>query len=255
MLIERGLPCKWCRSSDAFTEYEESYYCFSCEGFEKKKTAFVEGLVNKTESADEEVKLPKDTLNPFDVTEALCYLYQLGFVREWASKYDIRYGKNVLLYSKRKEKWYPTGPRLIFPYYEDYQLKFWEGKSLEDHPLKSIGEGGKQQMYKIISEHSDTVILCEDILSTIKVAESTGYSCYALRGTSFNLARFAEIKKDSHKTIIIWLDGDEAGQKASRKIYEKLKWCKDTHRILTKKDPKWYTKQEIREIVEGGFDD
>lgn len=66
---------------------------------------------------------------------------------------------------------------------------------------------------------SDTIILTEDIYSSIRTSE-IGFSA-ALLGTNLTEEMFKLLKRIQIKKIVLLLDGDEAGIKASTRIYNK----------------------------------
>ena len=89
-------------------------------------------------------------------------------------------------------------------------------------------------------KRSATVVIVEDFISGYCVYNA-GFSVLVLNGTSLQnpqlLLGFQE--------IIIWLDGDPPGLRAAKKLQQRYGWrC-----VISEKDPKWYTNNQILEFI------
>lgn len=240
-LLDHGLPCKSCTSSDAMAEYDDGYYCFSCqEYFPKNKTS------SRQQKDSENLLLPDDYSMVLP-NKAVEYLSSLGLDIDDINKYKIGWTEECRIKSPRTGQWVKFGPRLILPYFENYKLLFFEGKSLKKNDnIKYVTIGGKKDLYKTYTKPPECVVIVEDILSAMVVGKST--PCIALRGTHVNIEKLLKLQQASEK-YIIWLDGDEPGIKAAERLKTKLKWFSDVAVIKTERDPKWYSQKEISEIV------
>lgn len=242
MKTESGLPCDDCGSSDAVTEYSNGSYCFSCKKMTPKKSVgVVSGLVKEFKKP-----LRKDSLkmpNSIPVQKGSlvdCFLKQRHFTDEQIFFYNIRQsldGNALILCSwgKNPEQFY----------YEVRYLTPYIGMP------KYVTIGKKDFGYngKVISKKE--IILVEDILSAMRIGWN--YPCIALRGTKLTEALLSTLcTKQNPYTIITWFDDDEPGQRGAHEVLHKLSWCGFEHyNIVTPKDPKWYTDEEIKNILEG----
>ena len=98
----------------------------------------------------------------------------------------------------------------------------------------SVGEGGP-------------VVICEDILSAIKVSRS-GFSSIAILGTSISTTAAAHIGK--YQNVICWTDGDKAGDAAWLKLRKRMAlYDTSLSRIRTDDDPKNISITEIKRLI------
>lgn len=102
-------------------------------------------------------------------------------------------------------------------------------------------------MFPCKTNTSNEVVIVEDAFSAIRVGEETN-SC-ALLGTAINAAAVNKATS-GYSSGYLWMDSDAAGRKAAKK----LKWILDMQGIhcvdiCTPKDPKKYSKREIKEIL------
>ena len=239
ILIQRGLPCPFCSSSDAYAEYDTNFYCFSCKA--SKSKAFKNRTVTKVQVDG----LPSDCTEELPI-EVQAKLYQHHFTDELIQKAGLLYSESGRIYSQRLRKEVNVGPRLILPYYENNELQYWEGKTCGHSRLKYITSGGKQQLYKTFCGAVPQIVIVEDILSAIRVGETT--PCVALRGTSCNTNKLHQLSQCAND-FIIWLDSDRPGIEAAKKLGNKLTWVGKVCYIKTKEDPKCYSDKEIANFI------
>lgn len=94
---------------------------------------------------------------------------------------------------------------------------------------------------------NSTVVLVEDTLSAIRVAEL--YDAIALLGVNIKPAVLSHILRSGYKRAVIFLDGDNTTVRLqARKIAKRLSWL-DTKLIETGTDPKHYTKEELDTLL------
>jgi 5S rRNA maturation endonuclease (ribonuclease M5) len=139
--------------------------------------------------------------------------------------------------------WDPTSERIVFP----YENKFAWMRSLDKNQKAKwlrVGEKGILAHYRNSSERK--VVLTEDIVSAIRVADFSNVIC--LGGTSAKKDQIAPLL-NLYDEIIIWLDGDVAGQRGAEKIRNQLKLTKKIRIVYTAKDPKAHTTDEIKKIL------
>lgn len=93
-------------------------------------------------------------------------------------------------------------------------------------------------------------VVTEDIMSAIKVSEVLPTA--SLMGTA-NVPRFGsenyKALMESADRFIVWLDGDDAGQKAAEKLLTILSKYAIVKNIVTKKDPKCLSAEEIKKCI------
>lgn len=181
-----------------------------------------------------------DYLNKYHIDDYLIRLYKIGYCAE-------HYYKDKLIFEDRLIIPTPSGfvarslsvSDLIKLGYTEAEAKDLCGelpkwKNFSDYNFRSID-----------SPKSDTIVLVEDPLSCIRVGEVL--PTYCLLGTKlvekimFNLLNY--------KKVLIWLDNDVAGKKASKKIKSQLDPYIKTKIITTSNDPKFYTKLGVKEVL------
>lgn len=261
-LINGKLPCPWCHSSDAFHEYEDNYYCFSCHKYEwknKTKKSFpVKESSAPKEAPNNKIELPKDFT--YDIPNDIkAKLYLQHFTDELLRKFGVGFSENCWIWSHKLNKYFNSGSRLILPYYSfpettnghvaASKLLFYEAKTYDKtNKLKYISVGGKQILYKTFVGSVSKVILVEDILSAIRIGK--WFPCIALRGTFLSEKKTISLLNSVTDTAILWLDGDKPGVQATRKLTRKLRLVRKVINIHTLKDPKCYSDEDILALLD-----
>ena len=95
------------------------------------------------------------------------------------------------------------------------------------------------------SVDGQTVVLVEDLLSMMKVGEVC--KCFTLLGTSLK-EKFLT-KLIGRDEVLIWLDPDEPGQRAARKIAKQLRGLVKTRIIHSDVDPKYLSVDKVKELL------
>lgn len=214
-------------------------YCFSCgysrsaQGTQRLKKAAQGG----TEPLAKPVCLPRDV--DFELPRvARDYLRGYALTQE-----DINV--NRIMWS---EEW----QRLIFPYFGEGGLLGWQGRYLGNSSGKAkwYSQGDLKDIIHTCGNEKPgfgqrPVVLVEDIISAIRV----GHSCEAsaLFGSHLSTARAFRYSRFYDK-IIVWLDKDK--ELYSIKLCQHLRQlglvCRS---VITDKDPKEYSDQEIVDIL------
>jgi hypothetical protein len=92
---------------------------------------------------------------------------------------------------------------------------------------------------------TDLVVVTEDILSAIKIYRA-GYSVISILGTAVTPAAASRI--GAYKNIVVWTDGDKAGDAAYSKLRKRLGLYDSTvSRVRTDQDPKLLQITEIQQ--------
>jgi DNA primase len=176
---------------------------------------------------------------PSDITPDIPKLYQ-----DFLVKYSLKDWNNIYFSPKMK--------RLIFPIRKpDGELVGYQARFIGLSQPKWITKckkfpWGKKYPYVVNRPSSEYIVLVEDIISAIKVGQNN--SAIALLGCSINDDLRTFLFKRGHK-FIIWMDGDEAGQKGRQKIQNSLRLSCDVKHIETEHDPKFYSNDRIKELI------
>ena len=190
---------------------------------------------NKPRQSQEEIRLPMDfTNNIQNYPNPYIYLMGNGITDEEIVKYNIGYSH----YYKR----------VIFPVYQNDELVYWQGRTIEeltkDNPKWiNIKKVGREDVYFNATGPGSGVVLVEDILSAIKVARVR--SCTALLGSYIsNRLKLSLINCD----VMIWLDYDKKKEAMDYAMGMRAMGINTNFRV-TRKDPKEYSTEEIKEIL------
>jgi ribosomal protein S27AE len=224
----RHHPCTECGSKDNLAEYTNSWYCFGC-GYYKKKNDLnsLRERLSKSLTSDR-VGYPLDTTEKIP-PQALKWLLKYNITPEEIANYNIGWHE----------------PDLLVLYNTN---SYWQGRVFSDVTTQKYKSWGQKPivMYGTVMK-AVGVVLVEDILSAICVARVPDIIAIPMFGTSCS----RELEKHLQKLDIftyVWLDGDV--KKKSIALKNRLKSLGLlTKSILTSKDPKTFTKEEIEELL------
>jgi hypothetical protein len=166
------------------------------------------------------------------------------YTRDWLQQYEFDQAtitSNLIL-------WSPKTERLIFPYFIKGELVGYQARCFnkdEKEKRKWFSQGKLDSFIYTRGNESNTLILVESIISTIKVSHYT--QCSPIFGSIISLQRFITI---SHfwPNVVIWLDPDkrkeavQQGEKARSVI-------SNVSIILSDKKPKDHSYEDIRYIL------
>lgn len=234
----RHEPCPICRkdgrdrSGNNLGVYSDgSVYCFSC-GYTRNKRLV---SITKEKPIDKIVILPEDVTTDLP-SEAI----------DWLDKYNI----NLVDRIKHTILWSPSESRIIFPIFNpNDQLLAWQGRYVgTGNRIKWRSYGNLKDILHILSpKDSDTLILVEDIISAIRVSLNSVCSM-PLFGSHVSTQTWLRLRQQGYKHTIVWLDKD--------KQLESIKFAKqgrdlgmDVRSVITEKDPKEYSNEEIKNIL------
>lgn len=137
--------------------------------------------------------------------------------------------------------------RIVMPVVLAGIVVFWQARGFDPGRPKYINPATERPPLSARYGMGAPLVLTEDILSAIRVGEVT--TAYSLLGTSMSDAVLRMAKAD-HLPVRVWLDPDRAGSRGRRKIVPALRaFGIDAKAIVTDRDPKFYSKEEIRELV------
>lgn len=183
------------------------------------------------------ISLPTDTtydLSDFS-REGRAWLWKAGITPKLISKYSIGYSevqrRVVLPVYQQGLKWFQN--RAV---YEGQKPKY-----LQPNIAKNVIFNGET------IRSGNRVIIVEDILSAIRVYEASGIPTVSILGTKLSDYQTSILSRAS--MVVTWLDGDRAGRKGATGIRKTLSMLMEVGNIVTEKDPKCYSDQQIRKII------
>lgn len=241
-LIKGGLDCPSCGHHRCFAKYTNGTYCFSCKE-----------VLNTTRRD----YLPKDHLLEISNTTYITDKNQeqeifnglkekYGFIDDEIKENEFQWLNE---FTVNNQTYYN---RLMIPVQDSAEYKSLFGV----HP-KNISFGPKKLWFSKVNnqEYFGAFIITEDIFSAIKCRRVC--PSIALRGTTLSVDQYNQLMQWLHAkmftTVYIWLDNDEAGQKASIKIHDRLKFLfnpNDIFIIKSLQDPKYYDESEIKGFLD-----
>jgi hypothetical protein len=144
--------------------------------------------------------------------------------------------------------WEPYRQLLVFPVYGgEHDLIFWQGRNFSGSGPKYLSRGSSRDILHVLNPGHDTIILTEDLLSAIVVSRIT--SAMPIWGSHIPLETILRLAK-GFKRIGIWLDMDKT-KESRRACLRASQLGVDCFTIHTTKDPKCYSKDEVKEILYG----
>ena len=225
-----------------------SLFCFRCDntGFVGKGVQTLEELRKVKElnaaalatSRETLVNLPEDFVHDIPLNGRL-WLYKAGIT-------ESRWKEKGIGYS-------PTLERVIIPVYTSTgELSWYQGRATLKGQLPKYLQpamGREKILYEAPCTSDlikNTVVVTEDILSSIVV--SNVQTSVSTLGTKLSVEQCNKISE--YQNVIVWLDSDKAGVNGSKKMVKQLSLLTDVHSVVTEKDPKFLTKQQIKEVLE-----
>lgn len=224
------------RSGDNLGVYSDGHkYCFRCELFIPSKSLGQISGASHNGERQSTIHLPMDS----------CFTYPQRAL-EWVSRYHLN--NNILL--SHRVLWSEERKRLIFPIYGDGSLLGYAGRYFgdDDSKPKWFTKGDLKNIIHLVGRSDERLIIVEDIVSAIRVSKfGIGFPVF---GNHVGIDRWKRIARMHVGALesIIWLDPDmhikiikESNLGASMGLR--------TRSILSDKDPKEYTDEEICNIL------
>lgn len=234
-IYHKRFPCPHCGGSKSLAKYEDGEHCFKCG---KGTRADCSLFTDHEHKPDLKWELEYEPLTE----EELKFLHKFEIYDDTIFRYGLCHTKEY-------------GGRLALPVWDtDNQVIFVQLRKLDPKPneIKALSKGPKPLVlftetgFRSFS-YDTSVVVVEDPFSAMKVAMA-GYRVFCLYGSSLKkdfMPHFTKLKKPA----ILWLDGDEAGTKGAIKISDQLSLYTQCIMNFTPEDPKYYSKNEIREIL------
>ena len=141
--------------------------------------------------------------------------------------------------------------RVIMPVYRGDSLVAVQARAIingvRPKYLGQVGPG-RRPTFRDERQNSSTLVLTEDILSAVRVGKVT--PAWSLLGTNLMPSVVADIANSKYKEVKIWMDADQAGVDARRKMLTQLQDVGvPTSLILTSKDPKHHELSVIKSLT------
>lgn len=143
--------------------------------------------------------------------------------------------------------WCDRIKRVVLPVLNGSKLVYWQARGFDPDRPKYLNPKIDKPVYKSGPYNFGPIVLTEDILSAVKVGQVA--EAWGLLGTRLDPSVAAEIARTG-RPVLVWLDPDDAGLKARRKIIPQLRALGVDARIVrASRDPKYYSWAEIKELV------
>jgi hypothetical protein len=159
-----------------------------------------------------------------------------------------KYGLTDKEISENRFSWDGSIERLVYPVENQRGITGYEQRSISNLSPKTIFQGSKVNSFHLIKpekEEFQGVIAVEDIISAIKVGRLAKTLCFF--GSQCSTSQHYEVSRITD-LFILWLDLDKFVQavKIARRAQS---FGLRTRVIKTDLDPKMYSTEEIRRII------
>ena len=247
----KNVACVKCRENgkdkhgDNFATYSDgSGYCWNC-GYTRLSDNAISEFLSKGKCCIPAT--PPLITTPFDC----CLDYPKKSI-DWINKYTLTLSdmlNNGVLWSESEQ-------RLIFPLWNNDVLLGWQGRyfGIDKDKKKWYGKGYLQEVYHILfngkvgqaSNDAKQLVLTEDIISAIKVSK-LGIPAMPLFGVNIK-SRWKLLRILRYQEVIIFLDPDMHTKSLLQSKEGVLQGVRNRC-ILSTKDPKEYSYDELKEIL------
>ena len=222
-------------------------WCFRCSeaGFiEHPAPSLSERLARLEAQRNAEARVSSSVELP---APAACDFTQAGGVplaaRVWLYKAGLSNDDIIRLGAYWHE---PTG-RVILPVYRNGVAVYWQGR---DPTWKRGSRSTKYINPPVDKSHlcakygaGPVIVLTEDILSAFRTSRAT--EAWSLMGTALAPGVLADLIRDG-RPVVVMLDPDSGGQKATDKIMRKLQAIGvAVYAAYPHRDPKYLTREEL----------
>ena len=224
------VPCNACGSRDNRAVYDDgSEWCFGCSAY--KSPTHRPPRVNPKEEEEGSERLQKLSI----WAQAVLPLPN----RVWLSQYGLNAREMALF------RYSPYLDRHIYLIHGENGPIFADCRSVSGKTPKNLSFGEKP--FHIIGNEGP-IVLVEDVVSAIKVGRHA--RAMPLFGAHCNMGRLLQLTKLPNPDILVWLDKDK--MKEAMDLRDRITLLGLTSRtIVTDKDPKEYSNQEILGFTRG----
>ncbi len=255
-LVSMGI-CPFCKGGEntpCFATYSNGYFCFSC-GKKKSTDKALYAFRPNLKTADSKLNVPINTQNIKEFSpQVLSWLYKYYVYEDLIRKYNISFVPFA-------EFGVFKGESLLFPHMKGGELVGYQRRFFPDKQF--ITAGSREIPFLICNHDTNMIVLVEDFISAIRVAEFTNVLC--LTGTKLSYNALLYIVK-FYSNIQLWLDNDGPGIESAKAIEEQVIKRMRTHLkynafavkeesivniVNTEKQPKEHSNNEITNIIRG----
>ena len=217
-----------------------SFYCFRCGTrlYEHCGSRRIDELrkLRELNAQPVPVEIPKDFTPDIPVQHA-CWLYRAGISKA--------------VYMEKGIGWSDSLQRIVIPLYSDSgELLYFQCRAVHKGQIPKYKNPpvNKSRLLYLVkhSQQFKRIVVCEDILSAIRVGKHID-AC-SIMGTSTSDAQALQLSK--YKRVTYWLDPDEAGERGTKKGIRKMKLVTQADSISSSVDPKLLSDREIRDFLQ-----
>ena len=225
---------------DNLATYSDGHsYCFGC-GYTLNSSA--SKLSNYVNNIPQPAPVAHKVFLPID-----CVFEYPSEVMNWVGQYHLSH--RTLL--QHRVMWSPSKERLIFPVIGgENNFLAYAGRNfnLSDGKPKWVAYGDLKNTYHFIGEDRGTLVLCEDIVSAIKLSRVA--QAMPLFGSHIGIDRWKRLSKIISRGVqcIIWLDPDMRLKSVGESCLGTSLGL-NVRTIMSDKDPKEHTYEEINNIL------
>lgn len=143
--------------------------------------------------------------------------------------------------------YHPDTNRVVVPVLDGSEVVFWQARSIDGRQPKYLSPPVDRSTLLPRYGHADRIVLTEDLLSAFKIGLVGEAWC--LMGTHAGPRLIAGLLQ-RQAPVAIWLDPDEAGRKAAKRVFSQLKAYGIGARVIrSERDPKLHTFDQIKECI------
>lgn len=249
-ILNTKLKCPQCPSSDAYTEYDNGFYCFSCKYTRNKEVS----ELYLTKGPQHRVALKTITTLPLNFIstdlplEVVQWYFKCGLTLEAITRHGLGASKGVLQVTK---SFNIPGTYAILPVCHLGHMSGYQARGFSGSRSKYVNIGSLNHLLYFDKNLYGPTVVVEDIMSALRISD-IGYNVICVMGTHLSNEKLVEalFLGKICAEIIIWLDSDVPGQKAAQILREKFKWITKCKIIQSTKDPKLYSNDEIRRLID-----
>lgn len=185
------------------------------------------------------ITLPNDFVHEIPST-GLLWLRSYGITNEEIRRFGFGYSQRY--------------DRVILPVYKDGTLVYWQGRDISGLPDRpkyhSVAMQHGANVFRVSNPDSKLNVIVEDILSAVIVARA-GFNATALLGSYASPTVLRQLASTGQR-VVVWLDPDK--RKESVNIAKRLHslGVRSWPVILAGRDPKCYTTEQVRKLVNKG---
>lgn len=223
-------------------------FCFRCDDrgwFPKPQESLSERIARRAAETAQDVRTASSVALPEPINtdaatwpaKAAVWLYKAGIGRPEIAELGAY--------------WHEPTSRVVLPVIDGEDVVYWQARdpfwTRSSNRPKYINPSIDKQHLVAKYGRGDPLVLTEDVLSAFRVGQVT--EAWSLLGTNLTDAVLARILRRGG-VVLVWLDPDAAGRKASRTIINQLRACGvAANPVSTQRDPKLYSRRDITLVI------